>query len=190
MHSSTSEIPWRKLSLTIVVLALWVSIPVIGYVDATSTARVIQCKGPLSADLTGTAVANAKAPSGSAQYNEKNKKGLTVKIKGLDAKQTAALSVYVDETSVGSITPKSGSGDMKLDTVTATINEGSTISVRNGADTLLTGMFQCHGGGGGNSNGNSGGNANSNTNGNMNMGNMNMNTNTNANTGGTPRPKS
>jgi len=194
MHSNASEIPWRKLILTVAVLALWVSIPVISYVDATSTTSVAQCNGPLSADLTGTtaATANAKGPSGSAQYKDKsNKNGLSVKVRGLDAAQTAALSVYVDETSVGSITPQRGSGEMKLDTVAATINEGSAISVRNGTTTLLSGTFICRGGGGGNRNSNSGGNSNGNGNGNgntnMNM-NSNMNMNTNANTGGTPRP--
>jgi hypothetical protein len=194
MQNNEAGIPWRKLVLTVAVLAVWVSVPVIGYVDATGTTSGTQCNGPLSADLTGTAAANAKGPSGSAQFKEKGKNGLTVKIRGLDAAQTGALSVYVDDTSVGSITPKSGGGDLKLDTVTATINEGSTISVRNGTDTLLSGTFICKGGGG-NRNSNSGRNSNGNTNGNMNMNtnmnmNMNMNVNTNANTGGTPRPRS
>ena len=201
MHTNASEIPWRKLIFTIVILALWVSIPVIGYVDATSTAVDTQCKGPLTADLSGTAAAgNTRGPSGTAQFREKGSNGLSVKVKGMSAAQTAALSVYIDDTSVGSITPQKGNGDLRLDTVSATINEGSTISLRNGSDTVLSGTFRCRGGGGstntnsggstnGGTNGNANGSGSRNTNGNTNMNsNMNMNTNTNANTGGTPRP--
>jgi len=219
MHTSAPDFPWRKMIFILLAVAVWVSIPVIGYVTATSETDTQQCpNGPMVADLTGTAAGNTKAPSGTAQYREKNNNGLMVRVRNVTAAQGTSLTVYIDDTSVGTISlPRNGNGQLKLDTLNATINEGSTISVRNGTTTIMSGAFRCAGGGNtngntggntntnGNTNGNTGGNTNgnANTHGNMNMNtNMNTNTNTNsntntntnsnansnANTTGTPRP--
>jgi hypothetical protein len=206
MHTNAPDIPWRKMILTLLAVAVWVSLPVIGYVTAMGEPDLQQCpNGAMVADLTGAGATTGKSPTATAQYHGKNNNGLTVKVKGANT-SAGDLTVYIGDTSVGTINSKNG--ELRVDTVAADVTEGSTITVRNGTGTILTGTFRCAGGNGGSSgsaarntnsgrstNRNSGGstNSNSNTNGNMNS-NMNMNSNSstnangNANTTGTPRP--
>lgn len=125
-------------------VCIWASAAVIGYSrPETAAADTAQCAGPLKADLTGSAV-NNKTPTGTAMYNEKGKNNLSVKVRSVGVNADTALDVMVGDTSVGKITiPKSGNGQLSLDTTTAAITDGTSVSVKNGDTVILSGTFAC-----------------------------------------------
>ena len=135
---------YRKVTLVLAAVCVWASAAVIGYARPETNTDEMQCpNGPLQADLTGTAV-NNKTPTGTAMYKEKGKNNLMVKVRSVGVNAGTSLDVMVGDTSVGKITiPKSGNGQLSLDTTTATITEGTTISVKNGDTVILSGTFAC-----------------------------------------------
>ena len=132
-----------------------------------------QC--PLSADLTGSAISNM-TPAGTARFREKGNSRLMINLRQVNVAADTNLDVYAGETKIGTIKVGRGrSGQLRLDSPTAAIDENTVITVRNGSDTILTGNFVCTSGGG-KSNSN-----NTNINSNSNNANTNMNTNSNRN---------
>ena len=151
----------------------------ISFRDAQAEA-VFDCpNGPLAAQLTGSAISEV-TPAGTARFREKGSNQLIVNVRSVNVPANTALDVYIGDTKVGTITIGNGrSGQLRVDS-TATIEENTAITVRNGTTTILSGTFGCVAGGPG-SNSNTNSNTNMNTNLNTNV-NMNMNTNVNVNT--------
>ena len=146
MNEKYAEWGHWKVTLVLVAVCVWASAAAIGYArpETSTNTDEMQCpNGPLRADLTGSAV-NNKTPTGTAMYMEKGKSGLSVKVRSVGVADDTALDVMVGDTNVGKITiPKSGNGQLSLDTTTATITEGTTISVKNGDTVILSGAFAC-----------------------------------------------
>jgi len=133
-----------KVTFVLVAVCIWAAAAVIGYSrpEAANTDSM-QCAGPFKADLTGSAV-NNKTPTGTAMYNEKGKNNLSVTVRSVDVNADTALDVMVGDASVGKITiPKSGNGQLSLDTTTAAITDGTSVSVKNGDAIILSGTFAC-----------------------------------------------
>ena len=142
MNQRSKDFGHWKAALGVLAVCLWVSAAVIGHTQPEANKAIVDCpNGPLKADLTGSAV-NNKTPTGNAMYKEKGKNGLTVEVRSVGA--DTSLDVFIGDTSVGKITvPKSGNGQLSLDTTTAAISEGTTITVKNGDTTILSGTFAC-----------------------------------------------
>ncbi|HTK38621.1 MAG TPA: hypothetical protein VL325_09025 [Pyrinomonadaceae bacterium] len=143
MNEKSTVWGYWKISLVLLSVCVWASAAVIGYSRPEMADNAMQCTGPLKADLTGSAV-NNKTPTGTAMYNEKGKSNLSVKLQSVGVNADTALDVMVGDTSVGKITiPKSGNGQLSLDTTTAAITDGTSMSVKNGDAVILSGTFTC-----------------------------------------------
>jgi hypothetical protein len=164
---------YSKIALSIIAVFAWAAVPAVGLfmASASDTALQQQCTdGQLSASLTGTATAGT-TPRGTARYRGTGgKKGLQVDVRSVNLPAGTTLTVFVNDTNVGTIAlPRNGNGQLKIDTPAATvITDGSTVVVRNDTTDVLSGTFACSSGGG-----------NTNSNGYSNMNTMNMNTNGN-----------
>jgi hypothetical protein len=158
-------------------LCLLLAISSVLLTGANAENNTSQC--PLSADLTGAAISNI-TPAGTARFREKGNNRLMINLRQVNVAANTNLDVYVGDTKVGTIAIGRGrSGQLRLESPTATIDDNSVVTIRNGSDTLLTGTFACTNGKG-DSNSNSNENLrymNLNPNPNSNMGNMNMNSN-------------
>lgn len=144
MNERSTVWGYWKVALVLLAVCVWASAAVIGYTrPETTVVDTMQCAGPLRADLTGSAV-NNKTPTGTAMYNEKGKNNLSVQLRSVGVKAGTALDVMVGDTSVGKMTiPKSGNGQLSLDTTTAAITDGTSVSVKNGDAVILSGTFVC-----------------------------------------------
>lgn len=126
----------------ILAVAAWVTVPAIGLISAEEVLQGCP-NGPMMADLTGAEIAG-KTPKGTVQFRNRDKDRLVVKVRGVGLPENTALSVFVGDTTVGQITlPKNGNGELSLDTTTAAITEGATVTVRNGDTVILTGTLAC-----------------------------------------------
>jgi hypothetical protein len=144
MNERSTVWGYWKITLVLLAVCVWTSAAVIGYTSPEATdAGTVQCAGPLRADLTGSAV-NNKTPTGTAMYNEKGKNNLSVKLRSVGVAPDTSLDVLVGDASVGKIAiPKSGNGELSLDTTTAAITDGTSVSVKNGDTVILSGVFAC-----------------------------------------------
>lgn len=136
----------QKLTVvfTILAVAAWVITPLISHFSVQASDTAADCpNGPLKADLKGAA-AGGKAPQGLAQYKDRNSNSLMVMVRSVSVPEGTALNVFVGDTNVGQITvPKNGNGQLKVDSPTAAIAEGTEITVRNGETTIMSGTFAC-----------------------------------------------
>ena len=144
MNERSTKSGYWKVSLVLLAVFVWASAAVIGYTSPETGLDTTQCpNGPLQADLTGSAV-NNKTPTGTAMYKEKGKNNLMVRVRSVGVNAGTSLDVMIGDTNVGKITiPKSGNGQLSLDTTTARIDEGTAISVKNGDTVILSGAFGC-----------------------------------------------
>lgn len=100
----------------------------------------------LVANLTGAPIETA-TPRGTARYyaDTAGRKALDVDVMNVNLPAGTVLEVFVDGTSVGTFAVRSTrSGRLHLDTpedTVPTVTSGSTIEVKNQADTVLSGAF-------------------------------------------------
>ena len=141
----------NNLSLTFVAACLglaliWIGIPITGLFAAGNNATLTDCpNGPLAAQLMGTGTG-----AGTARFRERGSNRLIVNVRSINATAGATLTVYIGETSVGTISRGTGgSGQLRLDSLPTgtTIDENTTISVRSGTTVVLSGTFACVAGG-------------------------------------------
>lgn len=133
----------RNLAVVAGVFA-WLALGVAGLLTTAASEPSQDCpNGPLFAELTGPAI-SGRAPRGTAQFRERGSNALMVMVRQVNLAEGTILGVFVGGNSVGQITlPKNGSGQLRLDTTTATINEGTAIEIRNGTTVVLSGTFKC-----------------------------------------------
>jgi hypothetical protein len=179
----------KRVVLGAVALCLCLMLVLAGvlYNGTSAAVSTMDCpNGPLSADLTGAAI-SGRTPAGMARFRERGNNGLMVNLRNVNVAANTALDVYIGETKVGTIEIGRGrSGQLRLDSTAATVDENTVITIRNGATTILTGTFTCVAGGpGGNTNANTNTNNTNSNNTNSNNANSNNtnsnNTNSNAN---------
>ncbi|MBS1797880.1 MAG: CHRD domain-containing protein [Acidobacteria bacterium] len=98
----------------------------------------------LGAPLTGDPIGNV-TPQGFARYavDPMNNKTLDVQVSGVNLPPATSLNVLIDGASVGSIRLASArSGVLHLiGQAVPTVNEGSTVAVKNGDTVVLSGVF-------------------------------------------------
>jgi hypothetical protein len=129
--------------LTVLTILAWVSFSFAGFGTAQANNTFADCpNGPLQADLTGDP-SGGGASTGTASYKDKTGKGLTISVRSANIAAGTKLTVFVGDKSIGEITvSKEGSGQLKAETADG-ITEGTTISVKNGDTTVMTGVFTC-----------------------------------------------
>ncbi len=145
MSNKTNKKQQSIVVLTVLTILVWVSFSFAGFGTAQANNNLDDCpNGPLQADLTGDP-SGGGAATGTAGYRDKSNKGLTVTVRSANLAAGTKLTVFIGETSVGEILiPKDGNGQLKVDSAEG-IAEGTTISVKNGETTILSGVFICAG---------------------------------------------
>ena len=145
MSNKTNKKQQSIVVLTVLTILVWVSFSFAGFGTAQANNNLADCpNGPLQADLTGDP-SGGGAATGTASYKDKTNKGLTVTVSSANFAAGTKLTVFIGETSIGEInTTKDGSGQLKADSADG-IAEGTTISVKNGETTILSGVFTCAG---------------------------------------------
>ena len=138
----------KSVFLCVALSVAWLLLPFVGQFTADANDSSFQCpNGPVAADLTGTD-AGASGPGGRATFRDQGNNRLNVNVRSTNVAANTSLDVYVGDTKVGSINVgRGGSGQVRVDSPTVTIDEGTMISVRNGTTTIVSGTFKCVAGG-------------------------------------------
>ena len=183
----------NELGAAALCIGLLLALACIAYNYAQAANSAFDCpNGPLAAELTGPAISDV-TPAGTARFRNQGSNALMVNLRSVNVAANTNLDVFIGDTKVGTIKVGRGrSGRLRLDSTTAAIDVGTVITIRNGADTILTGTFACIAGGqdtSANANANTNTNSNSNSNANANTNtNTNSNVNTNANSNANANP--
>jgi hypothetical protein len=144
MKTKRINISLSSVAICLSLIIGWIAIPFAGM----SASSAVDCpNGPLATDLTGPATGGS-TPTGMARYREKGSNQLIVNVRSVNlGATTTSLDVYIGDTKVGTISLRGRNGQLRLDSTTATITEGTVITIRNGTTVVLTGTFACVAGG-------------------------------------------
>jgi hypothetical protein len=145
MKSNRINSSLGSVALCLSLVLGWLAIPFTTDILVAGAAE--QCpNGPLAAALTGSAISGT-TPSGTARYRERGSNRLIVNVRGVNLGTTSSLNVLVGDTVVGTISLLGRNGQLQVDSPGAPIDENSVISIRSGANVVLTGTFACVAGG-------------------------------------------
>jgi hypothetical protein len=145
MKRKRSNISLSSIAICLSLMIAWIAIP---FTDMSAADVSMPCpNGPLAAELTGAA-AGGSTPTGTARYREQGRNRLIVNVRAVNLGATVTtLDVYIGDTKVGTISLRGRNGQLRLDSSTATIDENTVITIRNGSTVVLTGTFACVAGG-------------------------------------------